>query len=1751
MSPVPPVRPPAGATLVSLFEARARREPGRPAVVAGSRELTLGEVDRRSAALARRLRRLGVGPEVPVGIFLGRGEHLVPALLGVLRAGGAYVPLDPAYPEERIAYVARDAGLATVVSERALAGRLPSVPEALRPLLVDGGEEPDPNDETAEACAAGPGHLAYVIYTSGSTGRPKGVAIEHRSAVALLAWAERVFSPEERAGLLASTSICFDLSVFEIFAPLCLGGRVILAENALELPRLAAAGEVTLLNTVPSVAAQLLRLGPLPPGVRTVGLAGEPLPRSLADALYAQPAVRRVLNLYGPSEDTTYSTWVEVARGATEAPPIGEPVDGTEARVVREEGTPAEAAGETGELFLGGAGLARGYLGRPALSAERFVPGLALVAPAPGGRLYRTGDRVRRRTDGGLDFLGRLDHQVKIRGFRIELGEVEAALDSHPRVAAAVALAREDRPGDRRLVAYVVPAPGDALPVAALRAALGRTLPGYMVPQEVVFLEALPLTPNGKVDRRALPAPEAAGRAVDAEHAPPEGPVEEALAAIWREALGVERVGRDDHFLELGGHSLVATQVVARVRNVFGVELTQGAVFEQPTVAALARAVKAAGSGSGSGEGALEAATGGGETEASFSQERLWFLDQWSPGACHFNVPVLLALHGSLAPAALAAALAEVERRHHALRTVFGEYGGRPFQRVIPPAGVPLPVVDLGRLAPARREAESAAVALRIARLPFDLARGPVHRSALVRRAQQSHRLLLVLHHVVSDDGSVAVLVRELSALYRKAQGSESLSGALPPLPVQYADFARWQRSRLSGGHLAGLLGYWRERLEGAPAALDLPSDRPRPSAQSFRGARRSVQLPAALAASLRAFARGHGASHFMVVLAGLGALLARTTGETDLVVSAPVAGRTRSELEGLIGFFVNTLALRLDLSGKQSGNPAGGPSFAVAVARARATVLGALAHQELPFGRLVEELRPERDPARNPLAQVVLSYQGTGRPVRELAPGLELDVTELGNGTSKTDLTLFVGESEHAFTVTAEYATDLFDATTIHRFLGHLEVLLEGALAEPERALPSLALLGRGERHQLLVEANDTAVAFAGGPTASRAGLLAGATLSGAFAAQAAATPERIALAAGGLQWSYGALAGGAGEVARRLRELGVGPETRVALCLERSAGMVAGLLGILEAGGAFVALDPAYPAGRLAFMLRDSGARVLVTREGLLATVGPFDGAIVCLAPDGLPDGPPVPAAAGDLAPPAGPAGPAGRGAQLDHAAYVLYTSGSTGTPKGVVVSHRSIANRLAWMERILPLADGDRVLQKTPYSFDPSLWEIFLPLAAGARLELAAPDGHKDVAYLARAVAERRITRLQFVPAQLALFVEAPTPRTELASLAHLFCGGEGLPGELVERCLDALDATLWNFYGPVEAAVDVTAGRCSPGPLGATASLGRPLDNVAAYVLDRGLVPAPPGAPGELVVGGVQLARGYLDRPAATAAVFVPDPFAGRSARLGERLYRTGDLVRTLHDGRLEFLGRIDHQVKLRGQRIELGEIEAALAALPGVRAAAVAVRGEAAGRRLVAYVVPAAGPDPGPDPGSESVQPLDTAGLRAALARSLPEPMVPAVWVRLDELPSTSSGKVDRRALPEPAGGAVAAAGDVAPRTAVEASLATIWAELLRLPRVGVEDDFFALGGHSLLATQVLFRVRASLGVEISLPLLFERRTVAGLARAVEEERAAAAGGARPLAAGIGRAARSLARVHLDAAGEAVVARGGGGAGGEG
>ena len=1670
-----PSLPPKDATVgvtgtVHAFLAESiARNADRVAVAFEGLELSYRELDARSNQLAHHLRALGVGPGVLVGVCCERGIDLLPGLLGILKAGGAYVPLDPAYPSDRIAYMIGDSGMRYILTQRALAPSLP--PHAAELVFLD----PDwpqfaVQPETAPVDSATSDDLAYVIYTSGSTGRPKGVELEHRSVVNFLESLRQVpgINPDDR--LLAVTTLSFDIAGLELYLPLAVGARVVIASRALAadgraLARAIETQHITVMQATPATWRLLLEAEWHGQPTMRIFCGGETLTRELAERLL--PRCAALWNLYGPTETTIWSTLHRVQSG-TGPVPIGRPIAHTDIHVLDEAGKPV-APGTPGELYIGGLGLARGYHKRPELTAERFVADP--FSGRPQGRMYRTGDSVRMHPDSTLEHLGRVDFQVKVRGFRIELGEIESVLDRHPAVRQAVVIAREDVPGEKTLVAYVRPAEGHAPTGRELREALKSQLPDYMVPSLFMFMDTFPLTPNGKIDRNAFPAPEADGRDVDGEYLAPRNETEERLAGIWAEVLRVKRVGVNTDFFELGGDSLKVAQVATRIRATFGVDIPLRAAFEHRTVASLTPVVASADPAELSAHELPIASVRRGETiPLTFAQERVWFLHELNPDNLAYNFQSTIALSGRLDVPALERTLGEILRRHESYRSSFPTVDGKPVQVVHPAPNYKLPVVDFSSFPEAERQAEAKNWCDGEFQLRFDLGKLPLVRWTLLKFGDREHVLVHMEHHLVHDGWSFNMFLREIVALYTAfcAQGSSPL----PELAVQFAEFATWQRTWMQGPVSERQLAYWRGRFPTIPPVLDLPTKGTRPATQSFRGTSLRPEIPVDLCNALRALSRTQGSTLFMTMLAGFIALLHRYSGATDVAVGTFFANRRSPESEGLIGMILNNVVIRATLERD--------PSARELMTQIRDLVLEAAAHQDVPFDRVVEAVQPKRDMSMNPLFQVMFSFHDEPMP-EQCLPDLDVRVTPvISNGSAKFDLGVIgiphsaqvlglpQGSEQDGMTMIWEHNTDLFETETIARMIEHYKALLRAMVADPEQRISHLPLVDSTEHERIVREWNRTERQYA-----------LDTTVVDLVTRQAAATPNAIAVESEGRKLSYAELESRSNQLANHLRARAVGAPKLVGICLSRSAEMLVALLGVLKTGAAYVPIDPTFPPDRQRFMIEDAEIAALVTDSASAAGLG--DAVPVRVELDR--DAARIAAEAPQLA---------ATGLALpDGLAYVIYTSGSTGQPKGVEITHRSLTNLLQTMRMRPGLHTGDRFYAVTTLSFDIAGLELYLPLIVGATVIVGSRAVVTDGEQLAAQLTATGATVMQATPSTWQMLLDAGW-----AGARHLMalCGGEALPRALVERLLPKV-RKLWNVYGPTETTIwstvhDVQSGQ---GPV----PIGRPIGNTQTYVLDQHLQIVPPGVIGELYIGGAGVARGYLKRPELTAERFAAHPF---ETDPGKRLYRTGDRARYLADGTLECLGRTDFQVKLRGFRIELGEIETALARLEGVRQAVAVVREDTPGdARLVAYVV-------GNRPNAVS-----SAELQSGLKHSLPDYMVPAAWVFLDTLPLTPNGKIDRNALPAPSITRVdRAANYLAPRNATEKMLVEIWENLLGTSPIGVRDDFFDVGGHSLLAVRLVTRIESKTGQKLSLAALLQGRTIEHVAGLLRERQPAPA-----------------------------------------
>ncbi|WP_240199100.1 MULTISPECIES: non-ribosomal peptide synthase/polyketide synthase, partial [unclassified Gordonia (in: high G+C Gram-positive bacteria)] len=1662
--------------LLDDFHDQAARTPDAVAVSDDESSLTYREFEDRVTRVARDLIALGVGPESTVALAVGRSVQSLVAAYAVVEAGGAYVPLDSEQPAERNAHVLAAAAPVCVVIGGTEESELPldgySVVRVDELGLAASGR---PVTDADRRGAVRPENPAYVYFTSGSTGRPKGVVVSHRAIAAQLRWIGDAAGMTEADVVLHKSAPTFDVSVWEMFGGLQRGGRVAIARPGGHrdidyLAALIGRERVTAAHFVPSVLEVMLGTGTdtgFAGSLRYLRVGGEAISYSLATR--AAEAGLRVRNGYGPTESAVTVTLADEFDPATltegAVVPMGAPGRSVRARVLDGRLHPVPV-GVAGELYLSGDQLARGYLGRPDLTADRFVADPFV----PGARMYRTGDLVRWTASDELEFIGRTDFQVKVRGQRIELGEIEAALLAQPDVTQAVVVVHHDRHTGDQLVAYVVGAGVDS---EELRVGLGRVLPSYMVPVAFVVLDAMPLGATGKLDRKALPEPRIE---VDVEaFVAARGPIEEIISGIFSEVVGVPRVGATDNFFDLGGNSLVATRVIARVNEALGADLAVRQIFDAPTVAELAHRAETT---VGRGRVPLAPQPRTDRVPLSLAQQRMWFLNRFDQQSAAYNMPFAIRLSGDLDIEALRAAMRDVLHRHESLRTVYPDSADGPFQKILPVDAVGVhaepSVVEVA-------ESDLEAAVLELATQPFDVTATPPLRARLLATAADEHVLVFVLHHIAFDGWSSSPLGRDLMIAYTARSAGDAPDWA--PLAVQYGDFAIWQREVLGDEQdptspAARQLAYWRGALADLPDVLELPTDRPRPAEQSYRGGEVAFGLDAQTHAALLDVARSTNSTLFMVVHAALSVLLSRLSGSEDIAVGTPVAGRGDARLDDVVGMFVNTLVLRAEVGGEQS--------FIDLLAQVREHDLEAFTHTDLPFERLVEVLNPTRSASYHPLFQVSLWFQNTRRAALEL-PGLTVSPIEYETGLARFDLQITVIDNVDAqgapgdIGLVLTYADDLFERATAEAFAARFTGLLETVAERPDIAVGDIELTSAAERDLLLDTWNDTihvVPEVAAGED----------TLVALFDAQVGRTPDAPALVFEGEQLTYREFDARANRLARHLIMLGVGPESVVGLSIRRSVDLLVGMYAIVKAGGAYVPLDPDHPAERNGYVL-DSASPVCVLTTSRDASGLPDSTPVVVLDETDTSALDSAPVTDADRVSPLRP----------EHPANLIYTSGSTGRPKGIAVPHAGLVNQLRWMQAEYELTTADAVMLKTPMTFDVSVWEFFWTLQTGARLVIARPDGHRDPEYLSQLMVDENVTVVQFVPSMLAMFVTNSSARIP-DSVRAVIAIGEALPIETAERFRALSSAPLDNLYGPAEASLAVTYWRHTPADQGVV-PIGLPMWNTRVYVLDSRLRPVPVGVAGELYLSGVQLARGYYGRFDLSSDRFVADPFGPE----GARMYRTGDLVRHRPQGDggddlagvgrsagvLEYIGRTDFQVKVRGNRIELGDIEAALLSAEGVSQSVVVVRTDPhTGDQLVGYVVRTEGAE------------VTAAAVTAHIAQSLPSYMVPASVVVLDEFPLNGSGKLDRKALPEPVF-EVSVVDFVAPRDPVEEVVAGIFADVIGVPRISVEESFFDAGGNSLVATRLVSRVSEALGTRVAVRDLFEAPTVAQLAARVE------------------------------------------------
>ncbi|HEY4079918.1 MAG TPA: amino acid adenylation domain-containing protein [Burkholderiaceae bacterium] len=1647
------------------FEAHAARQPDHVAVRCGSASLSYGELNARADALARRLRRAGVGPEVLVGLFVERNLDAIVGLIGVLKAGGAYVPLDPANPPARNSFIVGDAKPRIILAHSSLRERVASgFPAGEWQLMWL--DEPDELDEQADDAAEPAAlqlstgeQLAYVIYTSGSTGQPKGTLVTHNNVDRLFRTTEAWFGFGADDVWTVFHSLAFDFSVWELWGALRHGGTAVLVPS--EIARAPAAFHallrevaVTVLCQTPSAFYALMDADQAAlPALRYVIFGGEALEFSRLAPWFERHGERtQLINMYGITETTVHVTYFPVTRASlAHESRIGVPLPDLQVHLLDEQMQPV-APGSVGEIYVGGPGVARGYLNRPELTAKRFV-----TLPGATDRLYRSGDLARLEADGQLVFCGRADEQVKIRGYRIELGEIAAAIEQCAGVQQSLVLLRESAGGDKELVAYVMAREGTELVRADLRASLAASLPSYMLPAAFVTVPSWPLTVNGKLDKAALPAPRREDR-LDKDGGKsgdePQTETERRVAAIWAGLLGTDEIGVHDDLFTLGAHSLMVARACALLRDAFDVPLPISEVLAGANVKALAARLDVlTQAGADPQDHGPVAHEGPAPAPTALAQDAALFFCELVPDTLAYNNQCTMRLRGELDVKVLERTLTEIVRRHESLRTSFFREGSEWKQQVHAPYAVNVAMVDDGP-----------GVLRQICQQRFDPARIPLLGWTLVRMAQDDpddHLLVHVEHHLIHDGWSFGVFVRELIALYTAYHAGQP--SPLPELPLQFGDFSNWQRRRHAQGRFEEGLAYWRKKLAGAPTVLELPSDHPRPAVQTFTGDELLIKVPASLARPLRAYARAQQTSLFCVMLSGFAATLARFAAQREIVIGSGYANREHPQIDNLIGMIVNMLPLRLDLGDD--------PSFDELVQRANAASREAMRYQEIPFETVVRALDLPRDRSRNPLCQVAFSFHDSALPRLRL-PGTTNDVIgEIAyphNGSAKFDMNVIVvphaeqqgdveaADRDESITIKWDCNTDVFDLATVRRLANVYLGALAAGIASPAQRVSRLLAASEEDQRQIA------------GWNATQRPYPAELGIAALFAEQCKRTPDKTALIMGIEKRSYAELDAESEAIAHELIRAGVTRGALVGLCMERSLLMVAAILGILKAGGAYLPLDPEYPRARLAMMLEDAAPELVIAGQAQRLRLGSHAGRILCLDEEREA----IAAAPRDMQLPE----TSGR-----DIAYVIYTSGSTGKPKGVCVEQHSVA-RLVKNTDFATLGPNERLLQLAPVSFDASTLELWGALLNGAELVLYKP-GAPTLAELGETLREQRITTLWLTAALFHQMVDFELEA--LCAVPQILAGGEALSAEHVRRMLAAMPEghRLINGYGPTENTTFTCCHAMTRSSrFESSVPIGKPIANTQVEVLDAQRQQTPIGAPGELYIAGEGLARGYLNRPELTAERFVEVQ--------GRRMYRTGDRVRWLADGTIEFLGRLDEQIKLRGFRIEPGEIEFALNSHADVRESAVLLQESARGKQLVAFVV---GRPTAPS----------AAELRDHLEQRLPSYMVPASFIALEALPLTPVGKVDRGALAaRPVPVHQEGARGRAPQTPTELVIAEIWQRQLGLERIAADADFFELGGHSLAAAAIFAELGTRLGTRLPLSMLFDTRTIARLAAAL-------------------------------------------------
>ncbi len=1657
---------PKDKTMHRLFEEQVSRTPERAALVLGDQQLTYRELNEKANQMARILMEQGVKSGDHVALITQRGFAMIIGMMAILKCGGAYVPIDPEYPLSRKEYIINNSKVAVVLVDQA------SDVNCANQIIVDETAMslyPSHNPDLPKIAR----NLAYVIYTSGSTGIPKGVMIEHHSAVNLILWVNREFRVNEQDALLFITSMCFDLSVYDIFGILAAGGKVVITrkeqvQNPGELKQLLLKHRITFWDSVPSTMNYLVNTLAesdrtyIQESLRLVFMSGDWIPVSLPGNLKKHFPNARVISLGGATEGTVWSIYypVESVSEYQASIPYGRPIANNYFYIL-DRNLKVVPKGVAGELYIGGVGVARGYMNDGERTKASFIPDRFIDVPAgePAPMMYKTGDLGRMLPDGNIEFLGRIDHQVKIRGYRVELGEIESQIMKHPAVREAVAVDRVDASGNKYLCAYIVW--NTVLTVTEIKGYLAGELPDYMIPTYFISIGEIPLTQNGKIDRKALPEPEG-NINTGTEYIAPRNETEAKLAEIWQEVLGIEKVGLHDNFFELGGHSLKATVVATSIHKRFNLEIPLREIFTNSTLMGLAEYIQKVQKSSV--YTAIESVPAREYYALSPAQKRMYILNQFEEAGTSYNNPGAITIEGNLNPQRLEETFRRLINRHESLRTSFQVVNGEPVQKIHSESDPDVCAfqieywdINAGNQPDNQdrfiREIISGFIK------SFELKKAPLLKAGLIRLTADKHILLFDMHHIISDGISMGLLIKEFAGLYNHE--------ILPELRIQYKDFSEWQNQLISSEVFQKQEAYWLHKFSGEIPVLELPTDYPRPVIQSFSGNRIGFTMSAAVTQKLNGLATQTGATMYMVLLAAYTTLLYRYTGQTDIIVGSPIANRTHADMQNIIGMFVNTLSLR--------NYPAGDKEFIEYLNEVKQNALDAYENQDYQFEELVEKLDLKRDVSRNPLFDTMLVLQNMEMAALEI-PGLKFTPYQFENRVAKFDLTLTASETTNGIHVEFEYCTALFKQETIERMAGHFANILESVTGNPEVRLAAIEMLSDHEKKQLLYEFNDTRAEY---PKDN--------TIDELFAKQVEQTPDRIAVVFKEQQLTYQALNQKINQLAEVLRKKGIQPDNIVGIMVERSLEMIIGIMAILKAGGAYLPIDPGYPAERIKYMIEDSNAKILLTSKEFVVKGEAIYGITLIDLSDAQIYHEPVGNGNNSKFEFKYP-----RQSGAHNLAYVIYTSGSTGKPKGAMIEHHSVINRLCWMQKRYPLNESDVILQKTPFTFDVSVWELFWWAIVGARVCFLTPGGEKDPAVITEAVQRENITVMHFVPSMLNLFldyIENYKKQELLSSLKHVFASGEALNALQVKgfnQILNKINGVkLHNLYGPTEATVDVSYFECSEEQELDVIPIGKPIDNIRLYITAPNLNLQPVGVNGELCISGAGVGRGYINQPELTREKFKTDSYFP-----GERIYKTGDLARWLPDGNIEFLGRMDHQVKIRGNRIELGEIENRLLEHQAIKEAVVIAREDPSNNKyLCAYIV------------AESE--LAVSELRDYISKKLPEYMIPSYFIQLDKMPLNPNGKIDRKQLPEPGGDLNTQATYEAPRNEIEMKLMEIWRKVLEGGRIGIHDNFFELGGHSLKAINILLLINQEFGLTISINELFERQTIAKMADLIQ------------------------------------------------